>query len=217
MNHEDYIERLDELLSSFPVFEREDAIEYVREFFEEEGNDQKAIAHLGSPEDYAASLKEQLKDDLPPEVPVETRKTAKEPATPKEKIQESQPDQPKVNGWKWAMLLLLSPLILALICAFLSFLLAAAILFFTIPFVLIVLIGSGVFSMAVLLGKAVVLLGRDPLGALFDVGLILICYAVVVLSVQGLKLFWTVCLPACINGLKQGVQKLKNKAERSLA
>ena len=67
MNREEYLERLSWLLSDIPDEEREEAISYYRDYFEDAGAEQEAtvIADLGSPEKTAAVIKENLKGKNP--------------------------------------------------------------------------------------------------------------------------------------------------------
>ena len=67
MNREEYLERLSWLLSDIPDEEREEAISYYRDYFEDAGAEQEAavIADLDSPEKTAAVIKENLKGKNP--------------------------------------------------------------------------------------------------------------------------------------------------------
>lgn len=64
MNRAEFMERLTALLSDVPPTEREAAIQYYNDYFDDagEGNEQGVIASLGSPEDIARSIKAGLLD-----------------------------------------------------------------------------------------------------------------------------------------------------------
>lgn len=62
MSREEFLRRLEQLLSDIPEGERNDAVEYYRNYFEDAGpeNEKKIIEELGSPEKVAASIKKDL-------------------------------------------------------------------------------------------------------------------------------------------------------------
>ena len=65
MNRIEFISRLETLLQDMPTQEREDAIAYYNDYFDDAGseNEQDVIASLGSPEKVAATIKAVQKDD----------------------------------------------------------------------------------------------------------------------------------------------------------
>lgn len=66
MNRTEYLERLAFLLQDIPVEEREEALEYYKDYFEEAGpeNEQKVIEELGSPEKVAAMIRDSVKGNV---------------------------------------------------------------------------------------------------------------------------------------------------------
>lgn len=62
MNREQFISRLDELLKDIPESERAEAIEFYREYFDDAGseNEDSVIKELGSPEEVAHNIREEL-------------------------------------------------------------------------------------------------------------------------------------------------------------
>lgn len=56
MTRQEYFNRLKEQLKTLPVNEQEEALEYYRGFFDDAGDDQKAMDELGSPEDLAKEI-----------------------------------------------------------------------------------------------------------------------------------------------------------------
>ncbi len=73
MNKEEYINQLRNNLSSLTDEEKESAIEYYSDYFDEANDDQKVIAELGSPEELAKSIIEKLANAL-----VDTKKSDSE-------------------------------------------------------------------------------------------------------------------------------------------
>ena len=59
MNREEFMRQLERLLWEIPVNDREDAIAYYQDYFDEAGaeNEEKVIKELGSPERVAAVIK----------------------------------------------------------------------------------------------------------------------------------------------------------------
>lgn len=64
MNRTEFMKRLRELLSDISESEREEALNYYEDYFDDAGieNEQDVIAALGSPEKVAATIKEGLND-----------------------------------------------------------------------------------------------------------------------------------------------------------
>lgn len=64
MNRAEFMRRLAELLSDVPPMEREEAIQYYNDYFDDAGaeNESGVIASLGTPEDLARSIKAGLND-----------------------------------------------------------------------------------------------------------------------------------------------------------
>lgn len=59
MNRKDYMERLEQLLLVLPVEEREEALQYYTDYFDDAGidNEEIVISELGSPEEVAAKIR----------------------------------------------------------------------------------------------------------------------------------------------------------------
>ncbi len=64
MNREEFLSRLTALLQDVPPAEREEAVQYYQDYFDDagEGNEAGVIAALGSPEELAKSIKAGLAD-----------------------------------------------------------------------------------------------------------------------------------------------------------
>lgn len=65
MNRAEFMERLERLLVVIPAEERSEALQYYTDYFEDAGaeNEAQVIKELGSPEDVAAMIKADLKED----------------------------------------------------------------------------------------------------------------------------------------------------------
>lgn len=65
MNRKGFMDRLETLLAVIPEEEREEALQYYTDYFEDAGqeNEEQVIKELGSPENVAAMIKADLKDD----------------------------------------------------------------------------------------------------------------------------------------------------------
>ena len=64
MNRAEFMSRLAALLQDVPLAEREEALQYYNDYFDDagEGNEESTIASLGSPEEIAKSIKAGLTD-----------------------------------------------------------------------------------------------------------------------------------------------------------
>lgn len=86
MNEQTYIQKLESELSGFPENEKQDALEYVREYLMEAENKQQAMESLGTPSEYAARLREDLQGiALPPRIPESSAESAGSAAEPEKK------------------------------------------------------------------------------------------------------------------------------------
>lgn len=65
MNRKEFMDRLESLLAVIPEEERSEALQYYTDYFEDAGaeNEAQVISELGSPENVAAMIKADLKDD----------------------------------------------------------------------------------------------------------------------------------------------------------
>ena len=64
MNRAEFMRRLTELLGDVPPMEREEAIQYYNDYFDDAGeeNEGSVIASLGTPEELAKTIKTGLND-----------------------------------------------------------------------------------------------------------------------------------------------------------
>lgn len=210
MTREEYISQLSKLLRELPVQERKEAIAFVQEYFDEADNDQAVIHRLGSPESYASSLMEEMKDLILPVLPDD------EPV--KKKNSQVSSEAPKKHKVLIAILLILaSPLIVILLFAAFMFLfvgvtLAAALLMF---FGMLSI--SGLMIAFLETYKAIVLISKDLLGSFFDLGLVLFGIGLFILCgwvFLRLCRFW---IPAAFQTVRSGFNIFKNRVRRAIA
>ena len=74
MRKEDYLKRLSELLADIPADEREEALTYYAEYFEDAGEEEsEVIKELGTPEEVAHNIREEaLEKEIVPAVSVKS-------------------------------------------------------------------------------------------------------------------------------------------------
>lgn len=186
MKKEDYLRELALLLAEFPAQEREDALVYVSEYFDEAG-DEEAVRLLGTPAEYASTLKQEMKDEMPPEIPVrEEAYYRKEPVRKTNEWAAAGSDGSEKNKrlsvWIWILLILASPFIITLMLTALILVFAAAFTLLMLFLALCLVFGSFCLTFVLMIGKAFWLLFSDPLGTVFDLGFALISFCIAYFS-----------------------------------
>lgn len=200
MNEQDYLQQLSLLLSDLPEQEKENALNFVQEYFEEaKASGSNAAASLGSPSEYAKGIREGLKDSLPPRIPAEP--VQKSAADFMEKPQNPAPSSsytPKKGMPFWLVLVLmivLMPIWVPLLLAGLILLamLALTVVMLVLMACLLVLVFA--VTLFAMLYKGAALLAVDPLGSLFDFGLAMLSFCLAWFGWLGLKALFTRALP----------------------
>ncbi|MBO4107995.1 DUF1700 domain-containing protein [Streptococcus suis] len=102
MNRADYLLLLEQELAGLQPHARQEVLDYFQEYFEEKGDDQKAIQDLGKPREAAQEIMANLpSDELISESPLESRTvfqaTAKEPFNWKKLFHDSSPKTNEIN------------------------------------------------------------------------------------------------------------------------
>ncbi len=216
MTELEYMNELEFELKELPESEQEDALQYVREYFEEarlSGRMVNPEAELGAPKEYVQNLKDEIESPDPgrSENPdflfsITRDKSAADYAhsAPSEYSspnmdKSSSVSQPSSKGTRTlltVLLIVLSPIIVVLAAALLLVVLMMMMVI-VLLFMALVLLGAmlGVMAAAfglsifLLLTKAVMLLGSDLLGSLFDLGGALFCFGLCILAGYGCR-FW---------------------------
>lgn len=207
MNRKEYIARLEQLLLVLPIEEREEALQYYNDYFDDAGveNEDNVIAELGSPEEVAAKIRagyagefaeysEQGYEDSRFQRAHELVPEGADNADWKDSVEEAEREGQNTkaqkkdhsNIWKiiaiTLILLIASPVILPLGIA------AVAVIFSLLIAVFAVIIGVGVSGFALLFaGLAVVVAGiakvllAPALGILaMGIGCIIVAIGVVI-------------------------------------
>ena len=100
MNKGDYLSELHKYLKDMPVEERDNAMRFYMEYFDDAGaeNEEGVMQQLGTPK----QLAEQIMGD------------AGEPTKLDEVIEQVREKKKRMSGWNWALVILASPLLIAL-------------------------------------------------------------------------------------------------------
>lgn len=149
MNRFEYMRRLEDLLSDISPSEKEEALTYYNDYFNDAGqeNEQKVIEELGSPEQVAAGVKEGLglqtyerRQDSP------EREKSQNQSVPSERDRDAGVQKKSKPAWLITLivigLIFASPLILALICVIFALIISVFSLIFGL------LIGFGAAALA---------------------------------------------------------------------
>lgn len=166
MTDTQYLAELEKLLASLPPAEKEEALNFVQEYFEEarEHHMENPQQQLGTPFEYAKTIREGLKDSIPPEIPDHAPHEFDCPSNPA-----NQKPQSKLTPGKIG-LILLSPLLVIGLFTLGMLVLAAMMLVAALLILLAVLVLSGILGAVLLFYKAVTLLSTTIAGTLFDLG-----------------------------------------------
>lgn len=180
MNREEFLRRLERLLSDIPESERREAMEYYQNYFEDAGpeNEASIIEELGSPQEVASSIKKNLFGD-----DYENYSFVKE--------EQKKTDTSRRNTWIVVLLVLTFPLWIGLVAGAFGILVAGIACLFALAVGVIALVGAFVIVGVVFAGIGIaqmctgfpavglILFG---LGMLFMavsmLGLVIIVYAV---------------------------------------
>lgn len=218
MKKEQFLEELERLLQDISAEEREEAMQYYRDYFDDAGQENEAqiLEELGSPEKVAESIKGTHQEGVFTERGYEqpdagSRQELERRNSGQEKIKEPhRKEKKKPNGWKIAFLvlvcLLLLPVLLPLGIAVL------AVLFAIVAAVVGTAIGIAAAALALLVaGIAVIVVGIGkallvPAAglALAGVGLLLLAFGI--LAVVAIVWCFGKLLPWLIRGIVKLIQ-----------
>ena len=236
MNRIEYMERLDQLLWVMPREEREEALQYYNDYFDDAGveNEERIILELGSPEEVAAKIRagyagdsgeysEQGFEDVrfhsrQDMVAEAERVEGTWESIPKEEIQtgSKKTRQRNVNVWKIIALalitLLAAPIVVPLGIA------ALAVVFAIVVAILAVLVGVGVSGFAILFAGIVVIVAgivkvvMAPATGILAAGIGCILLAVGILLSWGIISVLVKVVPVLIRGVVKLLQAPFRKA-----
>lgn len=213
MNRIEFLERLEKLLLDIPYTERREALNYYTEYFEDaEKDDEEVIRTLGSPEEVAHNIREELAGKELSEV-VQTFDGVREESGESccsEKDGESgayqkEPGKKQLEGWQIALIILgavvLFPVYGGLIVGGLGACIGVIAGFFGIILGLMAAaIGLAIASVFVLM-VAIIKFAVSPLASLFLIGLSIFLAGIAMLCmIAGWKSI-TVLIPAIWKGI----------------
>ncbi len=198
MNRQEFMRRLEELLKRIPASEREEALQYYNDYFDDAGpeNEANVIRELGSPEQVAQKIApEQFKEKIEPEqtglgqpAPVVVKKTG--------------------GGWKVLAIILLcillAPIIIPLGIAVLAVLVSVIVAVVAVCFGIVVAGVAILVAGIVVIGTGLVKLFVTPAVGLAVSGVGLLLFALGILL--SLAIFW--CCLKVVPWLIRGIVKL---------
>lgn len=234
MNREKFLERLNELLQYIPDAEREEAIEYYREYFDDAGveNEEQVIKELGSPEKVAEHIKSEVAEKMPLSTNIEeTRDEQSEKINSNYEYQNNFEENTKSadghfkNLKNWAkenpVLFVVIAVVCCLVCAPVIVPLAAALLGAVASILAAmcgVLVGLVIAGAAVGIAAIVVLVlafGLIGVPAAFGVMIgvaVLLAGISILMILAGVKL-WMWLFPIIVDGIQKLYNKLFGKKE----
>ncbi len=224
MSRWEFMRQLEELLSDISPAEREEALQYYNDYFNDAGkeNEQEVIAALGSPAQVAQIVKDGLGDSQGTftengfvnsnTVHNEVIKHTETAGQTKEPVKEKLPT--------WAIVLMviggiiLSPVILGVLVSVLGtiFSVLAAAVGIAIGFVITTIVLFVVAVILVILGIGNII--SSPLVAVGLLGAGCICAAVAILFMVLVVLTVGKGIPALIKGVEWLIQKIKDKCKK---
>ncbi len=217
MSRWDFMRQLEELLSDISPAEREEALQYYNDYFNDAGreNEQEVIAALGSPAQVAKIVKDGLDESNPGEF---TENGFVNSSKPQNEVgNHTNPPQEKEKMPTWAIVLLviggiiLSPVIFGILTSIAGTLfgLIVAALAIAASFILVTIV---LFVVAViLLAEGFGSIFTSPLLAVGLVGAGCICAAVAILFMLLVVLAVGKGIPALIKGIQYLYHKLTEK------
>lgn len=215
MNREEYLKRLEELLSDISESERAEAVDFYRSYFEDAGEDQEesVIEALGTPEKLAGSIRSGLLDKTAEGLEYGEKGVFDEGDScnvtqyrgqGKQGASENAARKEKDNGWKIAFFVVLAILLFPVWAGIAGALFGILVGFVTVIFALIVSLGVIAVAMFIsgvlLLILSVVKCFTAPLAALFLAGLSCLFLGLSILSALLLGVVCVKFIPWLIRG-----------------
>lgn len=215
MNREEYLKRLEELLSDISESERAEAVEFYRSYFEDAGKDQEesVIEALGTPEKLADSIRSGLLDKTAEGLEYGEKGIFDDDGScnvtqyhgqGKQSASEHTAGKEKDNGWKIAFFVVLTILLFPLWAGIAGALFGILIGFVAVIFALVVSLGAiaaAMFVSGVLLFiLSVVKCFTAPLAALLLAGISFVFLGLSILSALLLGVICVKFIPWLIRG-----------------
>lgn len=220
MSRWEFMRKLEELLSDIAPTEREEALQYYNEYFNDAGreNEQEVILALGTPEQVAEIVKEGLRDDRNQGSFTEQGFQNSETVQGELIKHASQPEREEKKGLPtWAIVLLViatvicSPVIIGVLCS------VVGVLFGIFCALFGIILGIGVATLALYIVAIALLvtgfgsLFANPLAGVGMLGAAFICAALGILFMLLFYLLVCKCIPGIFQGIVYICQKLFGK------
>ncbi|MBQ8189072.1 MAG: DUF1700 domain-containing protein [Lachnospiraceae bacterium] len=223
MSKIEFLERLEKLLADVPYTERREALNYYTEYFEDaEKDEEEVIKTLGSPEEVAHNIREELagKELATTDVVYESSESARE--TDDNIIDvETKEKKSKLEGWQIALIVLVAIVTLPLWGGVATAILGAilSVIAACIGIILgLALVGVAFFVVAmVLLGVGFANLISSPVASFFAMGLSIFLVGVSMLCLIASWKVLTVLIPAIWKGLVYIFQSIFGRKECATA
>ncbi len=223
MNREEYMKILSVSLKDIPAMERDEAIKYYNDYFDDAGieNEQDVIKNLGSPATLAESIKNGAMDgnvegnharqnfqgQRTYQVPFEVTDQAKNQK------------KSKLSGGMIALIVVLcilaSPLLLAIAAVGISLVIGLlAVIFGAVVAVIAVLVSlllAGIAVGVACIIAAVVLAVSSPFGAVFLIGVFIASIGVCIFVIMATVWFFGVAIPWIVKGIGKLFKKIFRK------
>ncbi len=224
MNKIEFLERLEKLLADIPYTERREALNYYTEYFEDaEKDEEEVIKTLGSPEEVAHNIREELEGkELATTEDIYANANGDTQAADDRIIDvEPQEKKSKLEGWQVALIVIAivvtipiwGSLATAILGAILSVVAAC------IGIILgLALVGVAFFVVAmVLLGVGFANVVTSPAASFFAMGLAIFLIGISMLCLIASWKVLTVLIPAIWKGLVYIFQSIFGRKERATA
>ena len=228
MNKEAFLNELEQLLCDISKTEREEALQYYREYFEDANMpEEEVIKQLGSASSVANSIREELADkEVVPYTPKDNGEN-RNSGTEYQKAQDSdwkmQEEKTKDDKDTWLVILLVvvgifcSPLIIGGCAALLGVLLAViGVLLGIVLASAICVVAFGIAAVALLIGT-VIKLFVSPVAAILLLGSCLVCTGLCFLSILITIKMCTYILPGFFVGLGKLIAMPFRKKQSGMA
>lgn len=202
MNKQQYIEQVHFYLKGMAPKDISDAIVYLDEYFEEAGveNEQKVIQELGTPQQYAQTIRADVISSSPPPPPSQNIK------------------QSNKTTWQSISILILGifalPIAVPLIFVALILIFTVLLVFMVLVFSLIIVLLSCIFSFFLLVFRFFSTIGVDMYDSLYLLGTILVSCGSALLTYYAIKWMVRKGLPALSHWIAQIYQRLRKKEVR---
>lgn len=220
MNRIEFLERLESLLADIPYTERREALNYYTEYFEDaEKDDEEVIRTLGSPEEVAHNIREELEGK-------ELAEIADAPADEKAPESGGEMDDKKADGakkqlegWQIALIIIgavvLFPVYGGVIVGALGAFIGVIAGFFGIILGLMAAaLGCAVAAVFVFV-VAIVKFAVSPLASLFLIGLSIFLAGIAMLCMIASWKSLTVLIPAIFQGIAYIWNSIFHRKERA--